>query len=135
MPDVRPEYDRLRRDLAKATTGLDAKLPSFRRTSGTAPFTMIAVTELIRTGAVRLVDKGAHIEPGDIVVPYRPDRVEVSVIAEPTPDRASGEVLRCEPAVIDPYFLACFLRSENNRQQTSTLGTSRFDLRRALYRA
>ena len=129
--DVRPEYDRLRRDLAKATTGLDIKLPSFKRTSGTAPFTMTTVTELIRNGAIELVDKATQLEPGDVLVPYRPDRVEVSVIGEPAPDRPSGEVLRCDPALIDPYFLACFLRSESNRLQTSTLGTSRFDLRRA----
>ena len=47
--------------------------------------------------------------------------------------RSVGEVLRCDPEVVDPYFLACFLRSEANRRRASGTigGTARLDLRRA----
>jgi hypothetical protein len=127
--DVRPEYDRLRRELSKAAAGLDVKLPSLKRSSATVPFTTTSVMDLVRSGAIRFVDKGAAAEPGDVLVSSRVDRFDASVIGGPAPERLTGDVLRCEAGVIDPYFLACFLRSESNRRQT-TLG-SRLDVRRA----
>jgi SAM-dependent methyltransferase len=130
--DVGPEYDKLRAELARLAATLDVKLPSLPRGRGPVPHTLISITELVRLGAVSFVDKGASAQPGDVLVPAGGDRFDASVVG-PDGQRSPGEVLRCDPEVLDQYFLACFLRSESNRRQASgTLGgTSRLDLRRA----
>jgi hypothetical protein len=128
---VGPEYGKLRTDLAKATARLDVKLPSYKRDSGPLPYPMTSVMDLVRSGAISLLDKGMP-EAGDVLVRSRSDALEASVIGEPVPESVSGDVLRCDPTAIDPYFLACFIQSENNRRHaTGTLRySSRLDLRR-----
>ncbi len=129
--DVRPDYDRLRKDLTKATTELDPKLPVFKSASGPTPFSMISVMELVRSGAIGLVNREAPPRPGDVVVRLEVNRIAATVLGEPPPDRVAGEVLRCNRAAVEPYFLACFLESESNARTAGTLsGSSRLDLRR-----
>jgi SAM-dependent methyltransferase len=130
--DVAPEYDKLRASLERLAATLDVRLPALPRGKGEAPQTLISITDLVRLGAISFVEKGGSVQPGDVVVPAGADRFDASVVG-PDGQRVPGEVLRCDPEVIDPYFLACFLRSETNRRGASgTLGgTARLDLRRA----
>jgi SAM-dependent methyltransferase len=128
--DVRPDYDRLRKDLSKAATALDPKLPVFKSANDVTPFSMVSVMDLVRTGAISLVSRETP-EPDDVVVRSAVNVVEAYVIGEPAPDRVAGEVLRCNRSAVDPYFLACFLESETNARTAGTLsGSSRLDLRR-----
>jgi len=131
--DVAPEYDKLRAELAKAAAALDVKLPALPRGKGPTPQTWMSITDLVRLGAVTFVEKGAGVQPGDVVVPAGAERFDASVVGADGVARAAGEVLRCDPEVVDPHFLACFLRSETNRRRASGTmgGTARLDLRRA----
>jgi hypothetical protein len=131
--DVGPTYDGLRADLSKAAASLDVKLPALPPGTGQVPRTLVSVVDLVRLGAIAFVDKGGDVRPGDVVVPAGAERFDASVVGGDGAPTSRGEILRCDPEVLDPYFLACFLRSEANRRQASgTLGgTSRLDLRRA----
>jgi SAM-dependent methyltransferase len=133
LRDIGPDYDRLRARLARAAAAVEVTLPAFRGGTGTASFPMTSVMDLIRLRALEFIDKGAEVMAGDVVVPAGADRFDASVVGDHMPVRVAGDVLRCDPELIDPYFLACFLRSESNRRLASgTLGgTSRLDLRRA----
>ncbi len=130
---VRPDYDRLRAELTKAAATLDAKLPALPAGSGQVPSNPVSVTDLVRLGAVTFVERGSEARPGDVIVPLAADRFDAFVVGADGRQRTRGEILRCDSELIDPYFLACFLRSESNRRHASgTLGgTSRLDLRRA----
>jgi SAM-dependent methyltransferase len=134
--DVGPDYDRARADLARAAAAVDARLPALasRRSGSPAPSSapLVPVMDLVRVGAVAFVDKGSDLRRGDVVLPAGPDRVDAWVVEADGP-RLPGDVLRCDPDVIDPYFLACFLRSEVNRRRASGTqgGSFRLDLRRA----
>jgi hypothetical protein len=131
--DVGPDYDRQRAVLTKAAGALDVRQPALPRGNGTGPRTLVSVTDLVRLGAITFVEKGGAVRPGDVIVPTGADRFDATVVSPDGRAPVAGEVLRCDPDALDPYFLACFLRSEANRRGASgTLGgTSRLDLRRA----
>lgn len=74
-------------------------------------------------------------EPGDVVVPVLGGGAVARVVDESTAGAALGRnvyLLRPDPAAIDPWFLAGFLRgTANNRQASSYASTStRLDVRR-----
>jgi SAM-dependent methyltransferase len=134
--DVSGDYADQRAELAKAVTTLDAELPAFRRSTEPAAFPMTTIVDLLRAGAIAFVDKDTRLQAGDVVVPSGSHRWDATVLSEPVPahpERAAAEVIRCDSELLDPYFLACFLRSEINRRQASGTqgGTFRLDLRRA----
>ncbi len=134
--DVSGDYAELRADLARAATTLDADLPTFRPHTAPATFPTTTIADLLRAGTIALVEKDTRLQPGDVVVPGGSHRWDATVVTEPVPahpERAAAEVIRCDCDQLDPYFLACFLRSEvNRRQATGTQGgTFRLDLRRA----
>ncbi|MGP9020405.1 N-6 DNA methylase [Streptomyces sp. BR1] len=73
--------------------------------------------------------------PGDVVVPVLGGGAVARVVDEATAGAALGrglQLLRPEPAALDPWFLVGFLRSTaNNRQASSYMTTaSRLDVRR-----
>lgn len=74
-------------------------------------------------------------EPGDVVVPVLGGGAIARVVDEATAGAALGRnlaLLRPDPAAIDPWFLAGFLRgTANNRQASSYASTAtRLDARR-----
>ncbi|WP_328845127.1 N-6 DNA methylase [Streptomyces sp. NBC_00258] len=74
-------------------------------------------------------------EPGDVVVPVLGGGAIARVVDEATAGAALGRnlaLLRPDPAAIDPWFLAGFLRgTANNRQASSYASTAtRLDVRR-----
>jgi hypothetical protein len=130
------EYARLRAELAGAASTLDATLPLFDRGSQPPTWSTTTIADLVRGGVVVSVNKEDELRPGDVVVAGGGHRFDATVITRPMPSqpaRAAAEVIRCDPEQLDPYFLACFLRSETNRRQASGTqgGTFRLDLRRA----
>ncbi|MFE7463675.1 N-6 DNA methylase [Streptomyces sp. NPDC057499] len=75
------------------------------------------------------------VEPGDVVVPVLGGGSVTRVVDEATAGAALGrnlQLLRPDPAALDPWFLAGFLRgTANNRQASSYASTaSRLDARR-----
>ncbi len=75
------------------------------------------------------------VEPGDVVVPVLGGGTVARVIDEATAGAALGrnlQLLRPDPAALDPWFLAGFLRgTANNRQASSYASTAtRLDARR-----
>ncbi|WP_406494762.1 N-6 DNA methylase [Streptomyces sp. NBC_00846] len=75
------------------------------------------------------------VEPGDVVVPVLGGGSVTRVIDESTTGAALGrnlQLLRPDPAALDPWFLAGFLRgTANNRQASSYASTAtRLDARR-----
>ncbi|WP_344128315.1 N-6 DNA methylase [Luedemannella flava] len=132
--DLSRDYADLRDALARAVDDLDVALPVFEATAS-VPFPLASVVDLIRAGALAIVDKDTALQPGDVIIPAGDRQFDATVAGDPPPDRpdrTAGEVVRCDPEQLDPYFLACFLRSGfNRRQATGTLGgTFRLDLRR-----
>lgn len=131
--DVGPEY----RDRSARYAGLARSLgkrqpPTFDSTKPTGLPT-VGVADLQRLGALEIRDKDEP-EPGDVIVPSGPNRFDSITVAGHTNDgERSATVIRCDPNQVDPYFLACFLRSEANRRQAigTQGGTFRLDLRRA----
>jgi hypothetical protein len=74
-------------------------------------------------------------KPGDVVVPVLGRGAAARVVDEATAGAALGRnlyLLRPDPAALDPWFLAGFLRgTANNRQASSYASTStRLDVRR-----
>jgi len=131
--DVTPDYRRLARRYRDATAALPRQLPTF---AGAVPtdLPLVSIADLARAGALEVRDRRPDVEPGDVVIPYGPDRFDgIGVATEASVDQRGVSVIRCDPDQLDPYFLACFLRSEANRRQAvGTLGgTYRLDLRRA----
>lgn len=75
------------------------------------------------------------VEPGDVVVPVLGGGSAARVIDDATAGAALGrnlQLLRPDPAALDPWFLAGFLRgTANNRQASSYASTAtRLDARR-----
>ncbi|MGY5032842.1 N-6 DNA methylase [Streptomyces sp. 900116325] len=75
------------------------------------------------------------VEPGDVVVPVLGGGTVARVIDEATAGAALGrnlQLLRPDPAALDPWFLSGFLRgTANNRQASSYASTAtRLDARR-----
>jgi hypothetical protein len=139
--DVAAEHRQALSELVPLMKALPGSLPpslASRRAADIGP--MVSVAELVRAGAVDLilnrdmphVDCGG-LQPGDVLVsvldPADPPAVVTDQRGEPTPDR---HLLRCDPDVLDPYFLAGFLSSEANTRQAMTgSGVFRYDVRRA----
>jgi SAM-dependent methyltransferase len=131
--DVTPEYAGLRERYSACAHWLPNAAPALRAGDTKPPGSLVTVGDLARSGALALVDRDAA-RPGDILIPGTPGSFEAFVLE----DTGLGEVkaasvLRCDPAALNPYFLACFLRSEINRRQAAGTmgGTFRLDVRRA----
>ncbi|MFB7482040.1 N-6 DNA methylase [Streptomyces anulatus] len=80
-------------------------------------------------------DDPVVLEPGDVVVPVLGGGTVVRVVGEREAGAALGrnlQLLRPDPAALDPWFLAGFLRgTANNRQASSYASTAaRLDARR-----
>lgn len=80
-------------------------------------------------------DDPVVLEPGDVVVPVLGGGTVVRVVGEGDVGAALGrnlQLLRPDPAALDPWFLAGFLRgTANNRQASSYASTAaRLDARR-----
>jgi hypothetical protein len=132
--DLGPEYTALGNRYATAAHALPGTVPALVA-GAVAPTGSLVVTvaDLARSGALTYVDRDA-VQPGDVVVPPGPGGFEATVLDDTgTRDTRAGSALRCDPAALDPYFLACFLRSEINRRQAAGTmgGTFRLDVRRA----
>jgi hypothetical protein len=120
-------------DIADSPAGLDP--------AGAAlPGPMVSVAGLVRAGAVDVIlnremaqTGTAGLRPGDVLVSAL-DPADLPLVVtgqggEPTPGR---QLLRCDPDVLDPYFLAGFLHSEAKlRQAVTGSGVFRYDVRRA----
>jgi hypothetical protein len=90
--------------------------------------------DLERGGAVEILrvpvkaeteSEGIELRPGDLVFPEvvrEPEQVAV-VADEPVRLRPRWFVVRADPARIDPWFLAGFIRSEESRRPATTSGT------------
>lgn len=139
--DVPTRHEQALSELAPLLEVLPGSLPGSLTFLGAAAVgPMVSVAELVRAGAVDLLlnrdmpQQGCGgLRPGDVLVsvldPADPPLVITDEEGEPTPDR---HLLRCDPNVLDPYFLAGFLRSEaNNRQAVTGSGVFRFDVRKA----
>ncbi|WP_372408114.1 N-6 DNA methylase [Streptomyces luteireticuli] len=75
------------------------------------------------------------VEAGDVVVPVLGDVTVARVVDESTAGAALGRglfLLRPDPAAIDPWFLAGFLRGTANQRQASSYASTatRLDVRR-----
>jgi hypothetical protein len=93
--------------------------------AGTAPSGMLPESD----------EEAVLTEPGDVVVPVLGGGSMARVIDEVTAGAALGRslvLLRPDPAALDPWFLAGFLRgTANNRQASSYASTAtRLDVRR-----
>ncbi|MFJ7530036.1 N-6 DNA methylase [Streptomyces griseus] len=80
-------------------------------------------------------DEPVLLQPGDVVVPVLGGGTVVRVVGERDAGAALGrnlQLLRPDPAALDPWFLAGFLRgTSNNRQASSYASTAaRLDARR-----
>jgi hypothetical protein len=139
--DVAADLDRTLQELAPLLTTLADSLPAgLAASDAVQPGPMVSVAELVRAGAVDVIlnREMAHtgtggLRAGDVLVSAL-DPADLPLVVtgqggEPTPDR---HLLRCDPGVLDPYFLAGFLHSEANlRQAVTGSGVFRYDVRRA----
>ncbi|HEX5541637.1 MAG TPA: N-6 DNA methylase [Micromonospora sp.] len=73
------------------------------------------------------------VQAGDVVVPMMARKLAARVVGADGALLGDGlYLLRPDPAVLDPWFLAGQLRTSTNERQASSLsGTPRFDVRRA----
>ncbi|MFI6300180.1 N-6 DNA methylase [Nonomuraea sp. NPDC050790] len=127
------------KELSPLLQRLPQALPNrYERTELT--MSMVPIADLVKTGSILLLlnreapRSDLRPQPGDIVVPALDPSTAPTVLKEaldhPPPD---CHLLRCESAVLDPYFVAGFLRSEANlRQAVTGTGTFRYDVRRAV---
>ena len=73
------------------------------------------------------------VKPGDVVVPIAADHLLAWVV--PEGDALLGRnlhLLRCDASVLDPWFLAGYLRtSANKRQAGASSASQRYDVRKA----
>ncbi|MDP9792956.1 hypothetical protein J2S43_001468 [Catenuloplanes nepalensis] len=129
--DVRPQLEAARAAYAGLVGGLAAEAPDTINVTDTPSWPLVSIVELARTGELT-VTRGAA-EPGDVLVRALSGEFAPSVATESTGDTHGATILRCRPDVLDPYFLAGFLRSEINRRQASGTsgGTFRLDVKRA----
>ncbi len=131
--DLRPEYAALGNRYTEAVRRLSDAPPALAPREPGFAAQSVTISDLARLGAVTFVDPGSA-QPGDVLVPTTSSDFEASVLDDTADvNIKTGSVLRCDPEVLDPHFLACFLRSDANRRQaTGTLGgTFRLDVRRA----
>ncbi len=100
------------------------------------------VGELLRGGGLELLGEGEPVREGDVVLPA-PGGVGGGVggaaaevhAGPPVPAPRGAQVLRPDPAVLDPWFLAGFLGAALRAERSGSTGTgttlSRRDVRRA----
>ncbi len=111
------------------------------RTGGHGPHARVLTDHDVVAGVApsgTLPDSGEDpvlVEEGDVVVPVLGGGAVARVIDEATAGAALGRnltLLRPDPAAVDPWFLAGFLRgTANNRQASSYASTAtRLDVRR-----
>jgi SAM-dependent methyltransferase len=88
-----------------------------------------------RVPSARLPSDTSRVRAGDVVVPMIGDRLIVRVVTNAEAGAVLGPhiyLLRPDPARLDPWFLAGFLRRDDNARRTGSLGsTKRHDIRRA----
>lgn len=131
--DVGPEYCDLADTYSALARGIARRQAPVFETTTPVDLPTVGIADLQRAGALEIRD-WHDAEPGDVIVPSGSDRFEaVTVATQPDDKPRAGVVIRCDPTQIDPYFLACFLRSEANRRQAfgTQSGSFRLDLRRA----
>ncbi|MEV6490806.1 N-6 DNA methylase, partial [Actinoplanes sp. NPDC051633] len=120
--DLTPDYHEARERYSAAIGRLGAEAPSLAAGSGEIAAQLVSVGDLVRSGALTIVDR-ERARPGDVVVPSTSgDFAAVVLNAVPAVGIKAASVIRCDPDSLDPYFLACFLRSATNRRQAA--GTS-----------
>jgi N-6 DNA Methylase len=131
--ELRAQGRRYRRALAD----LADDLPKLDAAREPLSLPMATVADLVRLDALEFVGRQGDLEPGDVVVSGGGSRFDAIVAEDAAVPGDLGspgtEVIRCDQGQLDPYFVACFLRSEANRRQAvGTLGgTFRLDVRRA----
>ncbi len=85
--------------------------------------------------SARLPVDTAQVRAGDVVAPMIGDRLIARVVTDAEAGAVLGPhiyLLRPDPARLDPWFLAGFLRRDANARRTGSLGsTQRYDIRRA----
>ncbi|WP_406321562.1 N-6 DNA methylase [Streptomyces sp. NBC_01637] len=113
-------------------TGPGPVLTEYDVLGSTAPSGTLPATPASTDGPP---EEPALVEPGDVVVPVLGGGTVARVIDEATAGAALGrnlQLLRPDPAALDPWFLAGFLRgTANNRQASSYASTAtRLDARR-----
>ncbi|MEO3855762.1 N-6 DNA methylase [Acrocarpospora sp. B8E8] len=131
------------------SAALEGLRPLLRRVTGAVPahhdraevaMSMVSIADLVKAEAVHVVlnrdtpRSDLRPRPGDILVPALDSAAPPVVLDEPlnqTPPDC--HLLRCDRTVLDPHFVAGFLRSEANMRQAVTgTGTFRYDVRRAV---
>lgn len=133
--ELAPEYAELSSRYTDAVRRLSEVPPALAPGEPRSVAQSVTIGDLARLGAVTFIDPSS-VQPGDVFVPSGSGDFEASVLddtADTNINIKAGSVLRCDPQVLDPHFLACFLRSDVNRRQAAgTLGgTFRLDARRA----
>ncbi|WP_406467045.1 N-6 DNA methylase [Streptomyces sp. NBC_01594] len=113
-------------------TGPGPVLTEYDALGSTAPSGTLPATPASTDGPP---EEPVLVEPGDVVVPVLGGGTVARVIDEATAGAALGrnlQLLRPDPAALDPWFLAGFLRgTANNRQASSYASTAtRLDARR-----
>jgi hypothetical protein len=107
--------------------------------AGAPPWPLTSLGDLARTGALTILPADGVPEPGDVVVPVLGGATgQARVVAEDDPALAQPAtrgtaVLRTDPARLDAWFVAGFLRSDAAvRRSLSHASTSgRLDIRKA----
>ena len=129
--DVTGEYTTARHRYHDTAVRLAATAPVLRPARGHDPAPLVSVGDLARSGALTLVARD-DLRPGDVLV-AGVSGFDATVVADGHTDPGGATVIRCDPEVLDPFYLACFLRSEHNRRQAAGTmgGTFRLDVRRA----
>jgi SAM-dependent methyltransferase len=131
--DLTPDYGNARDRYSTAADRLGAEAPALATGPGKVADELVSIGDLARSGALAIVDL-ASAQAGDVVVPWTSgDFATVVLDAAPAAGVKVASVIRCNPESLDPYFLACFLRSAANRRQAAGTsgGTFRLDVRRA----
>jgi N-6 DNA Methylase len=135
--DFAAELTTYRRSYRRSVAALDDTVPTFPVAREPIRLPMATIADLARLGALEFADRHGPLESGDVVIAGGTSRFEATVVNRDQDahdaSTQTAEVIRCDAEQLDPYFVACFLRSEANRRQASgTLGgTFRLDVRRA----
>ena len=132
--DAHDDLAALQKQLAgqlKGLAALDRVLPRHRPGDGEAAHRSLStVAELLRGGGLELLPEGEPAEAGDVVL-RGPSVARVHEGAPARPARGA-QVLRPDPRVLDPWFLAGFLTAaaRTDPSSESTVALSRRDVKR-----
>ncbi|MFE9389861.1 N-6 DNA methylase [Streptomyces sp. NPDC006784] len=138
LASVRAELERTLRRTLDLTAADDPALPDRRSAApGSTALPEATVGELARTGALEVhlaTADAVTTAPGDVVIPVQ-GRGAAYVVAEGEGGARLGKplcLLRPDPAALDAWFVAGFLRSTANTRQASSYASSssRIDVRR-----